>query len=113
MLEDNSLLERGVGGESFGSEVGGDPTAEVFVILAHHVDEIVVAEELLAEGVAHQVEGVGADIGENFVREVGGANEDNEATDDIVGGDAKRERKEGKGGGDLKAGHDIAGAAGG
>lgn len=44
MVEDDNLLERGVGGEGFRGEIGGDPTAEIFVVLASHVDEVVFAE---------------------------------------------------------------------
>jgi len=44
VIEDDNLLKRGVGGKGFGSEVGGDATAEILVLLAHHVDEVVLAE---------------------------------------------------------------------
>ncbi|TKY71986.1 hypothetical protein E2542_SST00720 [Spatholobus suberectus] len=88
MIENDNLLERGVGGEGLGGEVGGDPTAEIFVVLAHHVDEVVFAEEFFAEGVAHESEGVGPDIGEDFVGEFGVSDEYDEVADDVVGGEA-------------------------
>lgn len=53
VIEDNNLLERGVSGERFRGEVRSDSTAEIFVVLAHHVDEVVFTEEFFAEGVAH------------------------------------------------------------
>ena len=87
MLEDNNLLEGGVGGEGPGSEVGSDPTADILVLLAHRVNEIMLAEELLAKRVAHQVKGIGADIGEDLMGKISAANEDDELADDVVGGD--------------------------
>ncbi|PON72592.1 hypothetical protein PanWU01x14_063580, partial [Parasponia andersonii] len=83
VVEDNNLLQRGVGGESPGGEVGSDPTAEILVILARHVDEIVVPEELLAEGVAHEGKSVRPDIGEDLVGELGVSDEDDEPADDV------------------------------
>ena len=40
MVEDDNLLERGVGGEGFRGEIGGDPTAEIFVVLAGIVGRV-------------------------------------------------------------------------
>ena len=57
--------------------------------LASHVDEVVLAEELFTEGVAHQVKGVRPDIGEYFVGEMGVSDEDDEVADDVVGGEAQ------------------------
>lgn len=88
MIEDDNLLERGVGGKGSGGEVGGDATAEILVLLPHHVDEVVFAEQLLAEGVAHEVESVAPDIGEDLVGEFGVSDENDEVADDVVGGDA-------------------------
>lgn len=44
MLKDDDLLEQGVGGEGFGSEVGGDSTTKILVILTEHVDQIMFAK---------------------------------------------------------------------
>ncbi|KQK03272.2 hypothetical protein BRADI_2g06775v3, partial [Brachypodium distachyon] len=85
--EDDPLLERGVGGESARGEVGRDPAAQVLVVLAEHVDEVVVAEELLPERVADEVEGVGPDVGEHAVGQLRVADEDDEAADEEVGGE--------------------------
>jgi len=100
VVEDDNLLERGVGGEGFRCKVGGDPTAEIFVDLASHVDEVVLAEELFTEGVAHKVKGVRPDIGEYFVGEMGVSDEDDEVADDVVGGEAR-------GGGFSKRGLEV------
>lgn len=88
MIDDDPLLNVEVGGESTRSEIGRDAAAEVLVVLVEHVDEVVFAEELLAEGVADEVEGIRTDIGEDFVREVGGADEEDEFADEEVGGEA-------------------------
>ncbi|KAF8714314.1 hypothetical protein HU200_027778 [Digitaria exilis] len=85
--EDDALLEGGVGGEGTRGEVGGDAAAEVLVVLAEHVDEVVVAEELLAERVADEVERVGADVGEDAVGELRVADEDDEPPHEEVGGE--------------------------
>lgn len=92
MLENYDLLEGGVGAEGLGGEVGGDAAAEVLVLLAHHVNEVVLPEELPAEGVADEVEGVGADVGEHPVGQLRVPDEEDEAADDVVGGDAERGR---------------------
>ncbi|TVU22835.1 hypothetical protein EJB05_32555, partial [Eragrostis curvula] len=47
--DDDALLDGGVGGERAGREVGRHPAAQVPVVLAEHVDEVVLAEELLPE----------------------------------------------------------------
>lgn len=92
VLEDNNLLQRGVRGQRLRGEIGGDPTAEIFVLLARHVDEIVLAEELLPEGMAHETKRIGSDIGEDLVRELGVADEEDEVSDDVVGGDSEAGR---------------------
>lgn len=58
--------------------------------LAGHVNEVVVAEELFSERVADDGEGVGSYIGEDLVGESGVADEEDEVSDDVVGGEAGR-----------------------
>ena len=41
VFEDNNLLEGEVGREGSECKIRGDPTAEIFVVLTEHVDEIV------------------------------------------------------------------------
>jgi hypothetical protein len=69
--EDDALLEGGIGGERAGREVGRDPAPQLLVFVAELVDEVVLAPELLAEGVAQDVEGVRADFGEDLVESLG------------------------------------------
>ncbi|PUZ63406.1 hypothetical protein GQ55_3G065800 [Panicum hallii var. hallii] len=90
--DDDALLDGGVGGERAQREVGRDPAAELPVVVAEHVDEVVVAEELLAEGVADEVEGVGADVGEHAVGELRVADEDDEPPEEVVRREAERRR---------------------
>ncbi|PVH61581.1 hypothetical protein PAHAL_3G068300 [Panicum hallii] len=90
--DDDALLDGGVGGERARREVGRDPAAELPVVVAEHVDEVVVAEELLAEGVADEVEGVGADVGEHAVGELRVADEDDEPPEEVVRREAERRR---------------------
>lgn len=88
VFENNPLLSVGVKLQGFGGEIGGDLTAEILVILTEHVDEVMLAEELLAEGVADEVKGVGANVGEDFIREIGAVNVENIATDNVIGRNA-------------------------
>nr|ACN25418.1 unknown [Zea mays] len=87
--QDDALLERGVGGQRARGEVGRDPPPQVLVVLAEHVDEVVVAEQLLAEGVADEVERVGADVGEHAVGQLRVADEHHEPPHQEVGGEAR------------------------
>lgn len=80
------LLNLGVSRQSFGCKIGRNTAAQILVFLTHHVNEVVLAEKFFSERVADEVEGVGADVGEDFVRKVGGADEDDESSDYIVGG---------------------------
>nr|GMD87918.1 hypothetical protein TorRG33x02_331200 [Ipomoea batatas] len=88
VFDNNPLLNFRVSGERFGGEIGGDSAAEVLMLLPEHIYEIMLAEELFSEGVADEVEGVGADIGEDLVGEVGGMDVENKAADDVVNGNA-------------------------
>lgn len=47
------------------------------------------AEEFFPKRVADEVEGVGADVGEDFMGELGGVNIENITADDVIGGDSK------------------------
>lgn len=84
MFEDNNLLQRGVGGERLRSEIRSNPTAEILVFLAHHVNKIMLTKELLPEWVAHEMEGVGLNIGENLMGEFCVSNEDYEVTNKVI-----------------------------
>lgn len=58
------------------------------MFLACHVYQIMFTEKLFPEWVADKMEGVRADIGENFVGELGVLDEDDVFSDDVVGGEA-------------------------
>ncbi|KAJ1282051.1 hypothetical protein BS78_03G020500 [Paspalum vaginatum] len=87
--QDHALLERRVGGQRARGEVGRDPPPQVLVVLAEHVDEVVLPEELLAEGVADEVERVGADVGEHALRQLRVADEHHEPPHQEVRGQAR------------------------
>lgn len=59
------------------------------MLLAEHVDEVVVTEEFFTEGVAHKVEGVGPYVVEDFEGEVGVVDVEDEFAEDVVGGEAQ------------------------
>jgi len=62
------------------------------VALAGHVDEAVLAEELLAERVANEVERVGADVGEHAVAQLRVADEHHQRPEEVVRREAQLRR---------------------
>ncbi len=58
------------------------------MILAHHVNEVMITEEFFSKRVAHQMESIGSYIGEDVVGKLSVTNEDNEFSDYVVGGEA-------------------------
>ena len=88
--DDDGLLEANVGGERLWGEIRGNTPAQVLVLLPEHVDQVVLAEELAAEGMANDLEGIRADVGEDAVRDVGGLEEDDEAAENVIGAQPAR-----------------------
>lgn len=55
------------------------------MILTEHVDEVVITEELLAEGMSDEVEGIGTYVGEDLVGELCVSDVEDESPDEVVG----------------------------
>ena len=62
--------------------------ARIFMILAHHANEVMITEEFFSKRVAHQMESIGSYISEDLVGKLSVTNEDNEFSDYVMGGEA-------------------------
>ena len=58
------------------------------MILARHVNEVMIIEEFFSKRAAHQMESIGLYIGEDLVGKVNVMNEDNEFSDYVIGEEA-------------------------
>ena len=67
--------------------------ARIFMILAHHANEVMITEEFFSKRVAHQMESIGLYIGEDVVGKLSVTNEDNEFSDYVVGREASIGKK--------------------
>lgn len=60
------------------------------MIFSEHVDEVVITEELLTEGMSDEVEGIGTYVGEDLVGELCVSDVEDKSPDEVVGGQARR-----------------------
>lgn len=88
MFDNNPLLDVCVSSKSFRGKIWGNSAAEVFMFLAKHVNQVMLAEELFPKRVTDKVESVRTDIGKDLVGEVSGVDIENEFTDDVVSREA-------------------------